>query len=129
MNNQQYEQNEAILHSRYVQSIERAPLAERKEAQADALQLMRDPETLTRLTRYMLAGNHGYRPHIIAREIAENKRMNRTAALTALVCLYETRTPNANTRAAWHQLTSDEQTAANAAVMTAITDYLNNKED
>jgi hypothetical protein len=128
MNNQQYELSEAIIHSRYTQSIDRAPLAERKESQADALNLMRDPETLTRLTGYMLDGNYGYHPHKIAREIAENVRMNRTAALTALVCLYECRTPNANTRAAWHQLTASEQTAANAAVMTAITEYLENKE-
>jgi hypothetical protein len=71
--------NEAF---RREQEIERAPLSERKEAQAGFLEAMRgDPALVAERISWLLDGNYGHGEMMRARRVVENPRMNRRAAL------------------------------------------------
>ena len=118
--NQDYEMQEAIRHHNYILSLDRAPLAERKEAQANFLNLIADPSHTATLTEYLLNGDYGKGPYDICKRIAPNKRMNRAAAIAQLLAAYECRCSARNTIAAWKQLTPAEQKTVNAAILAVI---------
>lgn len=119
----QRERNELAEAQRHLSEVERAPLADRKEAAATFLAVMRDnPGLVAERIGWLLDGNYGYGSMLMAKRVLASPRMNRSAALTHLVAAFEWRTPNAMARAAWNALTKSQQSALEIAVQGAILD-------
>jgi hypothetical protein len=119
----EYERRELAEAHQRLTEIERAPLAERKEAAAEFLAKMRDyPEIVAERVGWLLGGNYGYGQMLMAKRILGSPRMNRSAALSQMVAAFEWQSPSVMTRAAWKKLTKGQQAALEAAVQTAIKD-------
>jgi hypothetical protein len=99
-----------------LREVERAPLADRKEAAAAFLAAMRDdPEIVAERIGWLLNGTYGYGQMQKAKRVLASPRMNRSAALTHMVAAYEWQTPNA-----WKKLTKGQQAVLEKAVQGAI---------
>lgn len=116
-----YERRERAEAQAKLREIEKAPLAERKEAAAEFFAAMRDqPEIVAQRVGWLLDGNYGQGSWQIAKQVLASKRSNRTAALTQLAGAFEWQSPEAMTRAAWNKLSKSEQTALDRAVREVI---------
>jgi len=101
--------------------VERAPLADRKEAAARFFEDMRDhPDLVAERVGWLLDGSYGAGEQMMARRILGSPRMNRSAALTQMTAALEWSSPSAMTRAAWKKLTKGQQAALEKAVQAAI---------
>ena len=109
MNNEQYESNERALLARQLSRSEAQPLADRKIAQNDALELMRDPHIVARNLDFINNGDYGFGAQAKYREILANKRCNREAHVMQLLAALDRDCPQAHCIAAWKQLSPDEQ--------------------
>jgi hypothetical protein len=119
----EYERNELREARQHLTEIERAPLADRKEAAAEFLEAMRDdPELVAERVGWLLNGTYGYGEQLMARQVLDRPRMNRSAALTHMVAAFEWQTPNAMAVAGWKKLTKGQQAALERAVQGAIKD-------
>lgn len=119
----EYERREIDEARRKVIEVERAPLAERKEACADFFEAMRDrPELIAERIGWLLAGNYGYGSMILAKQVLKNRRMNRPAALTQMIATYEWMCPPRMAVEAWKRLTSAQKEALQVAVEEVIAD-------
>lgn len=119
----EYERRELREAKQRLTEIEKAPLADRKEAAAEFLEAMRDhPEIVAERIGWLLDGNYGYGQMLKAKQILGSPRMNRSAALTHMVAAYEWSTPNAMAIAGWKKLTKGQQVALDKAVLRAIKD-------
>jgi len=119
--NEEYESRELREADQRLREIERAPLADRKEAAAEFLVAMRDhPKLVAERIGWLLGGSYGYGSMLKAKRVLGSPRMNRSAALTHMVAAYEWQTPNAMAAAAWHKLTKGQQAALEKAVQAAI---------
>lgn len=117
----EYERRERQEAQRRLTEIERAPLADRKEAAAEFLAAMRDdPELVGERVGWLLDGSFGYGAQSMAKQILGSPRMNRSAALTHLTAAFEWSTPSAMAMAAWKKLTKGQQSALEKAVQAAI---------
>jgi hypothetical protein len=117
----EYERRELADAHRKLDDLRRAPLAERKEAQAEFLEAMRDhPEIVGERVGWLLNGNYGYGSMQLAKRVLASPRMNRSAALTQMIAAYEWQSPEDMARAAWKKLTKGQQSALERAVQTAI---------
>lgn len=117
----EYERRElASAHKRLV-DLRRAPLADRKEAQASFLEAIRDnPELVAERIGWLLGGSYGHGEKQVAMRVLKNPRMNRSASLTQLVGAFEWQSPEDMSRAAWKKLSKREQAALERAVQAAI---------
>lgn len=106
----EYESNERrMVRSKEIE-VDRAPLSQRKEAQAELLVAMKDhPEIVAERIDWLLDGNYGYGLMVIAKEILGSPRMNREAALTQMIGVHEWGSPRVMTVAAWKKLSSTQQ--------------------
>ena len=103
-----YENRELAEARRTETAVDKAPLADRKEAQTEFLESMRSrPDWVAEQVGWMLEGNYGYGPMLIARNVT--KRMNRPALWTQLVAVYNWQCPRAMAIAAWKKLSKREQ--------------------
>jgi len=110
----------ASAHKRLV-DLRRAPLADRKEAQAAFLETMRDePDLVAERIGWMLGGSYGHGEKQVAMRVLKNPRMNRSASLTQLIGAFEWQSPEDMSRAAWKKLSKREQAALERAVQAAI---------
>ena len=117
----EYERRELADAQRRLEEVERAPLAERKEAAAEFFEAMRDnPDIVAERVGWLLDGSYGYGPMMKAKQVLGSPRMNRSAALTQMVAAYEWSSPSAMTRAAWKKLTKAQQDALERAVQEEI---------
>ena len=117
----EYERRELTDAQRRLDEVERAPLAERKEAATEFFEAMRDnPEIVAERVGWLLGGNYGYGSMMKAKQVLGSPRMNRSAALTQMVAAYEWSSPSAMTRAAWKKLTKAQQDALERAVQEEI---------
>jgi len=106
---------------RKLTEVEKAPLAERKEAAAEFFAAMRDnPDIVAERVGWLLDGNYGYSSMLMAKQILGSPRMNRSAALTHMVGAFEWSSPGAMTVAAWKKLTKAQQAALERAVQAEI---------
>jgi len=123
---EQYELKKAIAQE---SQVEKAPLADRKAAAAEFFESMRDtPQTVGERVEWLLAGNYGKGSHMRAQQVLKSPRMNRRAALTQMVGIYEWQSPGVMSRAAWKKLTKPQQKALDAAVDEAIRDAEKNED-
>ena len=119
----EYERRELAEAQRKLTEVEKAPLAERKEAAAEFLTAMRDhPDLVAERIGWLLGGNYGYGSMLKAKQILASPRMNRSAALTHMVGAFEWSSPSAMTMASWKKLTKAQQAALERAVQAEIRD-------
>ena len=116
-----YERRELTEARNKLTELRRAPLADRKEAQAEFFKAMReDPELVAERLGWLIGGNYGYGAMLMAKQALGSPRMNRSAALTQLVGAFEWMTPEDMVRAAWKKLSASEKAALESAVQGAI---------
>lgn len=108
---------EALAHQR---DVEGAPLADRKEACAEFAEALRDPLLVAERLGWLIDGNYGRGEMLKAKQIVASPRMNRRAALTHLIGMYEWRCPSDMGVAAWKKLSASEKKALDAAVDVVI---------
>ena len=117
----QYERAEFDRAIKQEEEVNKAPLADRKEATASFLDAMKnDPELVGVRVSWLLDGNYGKGAHMRAHRILENKRMNRKAALTHLIGIYEWQTPARMGIADWKKLTHAEKRKLDASIQDTI---------
>lgn len=117
----EYERRELAEANQRLHEVERASLADRKEAAAEFFEAMRDrPEVVAERVGWLLNGNYGYGQMQMAKRVLKSPRMNRSAALTHMIAAFEWSTPDAMARAGWKKLTKGQQAALEKAVQGAI---------
>lgn len=120
----EYERRELDEAQRRIREVEKAPLADRKEAAEEFFEAMSErPEIVGERIGWLFGGSYGYGEMMMARQIADNTRMNREAALVQLVGIFEWMSPQDRTRASWKKLTDAEKDRLDEAVKKAIEDY------
>jgi hypothetical protein len=117
----EYERRELDEANQRLREVERAPLADRKEAAAGFFEAMRDhPELVAERVGWLLDGNYGYGQMLMAKRVLGRPRMNRSAALTHMVAAFEWSTPSLMAMAGWKKLTKAQQAALEKAVQAEI---------
>lgn len=118
----EYERRELADAHRTLDDLRRHPLSDRREAQADFLEALRDhPEIVSERIGWLLNGSYGYGPMQLAKRVLASPRMNRSAALTQMIGAYEWQCPEEMSRTAWKKLSATEQAALERSVQLAIT--------
>lgn len=120
MTNQEYHYSEMSRLAGKLHHLALAPLAERKEAQSDAADLMRDTERVTRNIEWMLNGSYGYAEQQQMLRIQSMKRGNREAQATQLLAALDCFCPARECILAWKSLTKEEQDALGFAIRSAL---------
>jgi len=121
----EYERRELARAHKKLGEIQRAPLADRKEAQASFLKAMRStPELVGERIGWLFDGNYGMGSMMLARRVLASPRMNRAAALTQMIGAFEWQSPEVMSREAWKTLTAREKGCLDSAVQEAITTVL-----
>ena len=115
-----YERRERAEALRRLEEIRRQPLSDRKEAQATFLEALRKPDLVAERLGWLLEGNYGHGAMLMAKQVLNSPRMNRSAALTQMVGAFEWMTPSDMARAAWNKLSAREKAALETAVRAAI---------
>lgn len=117
----EYETNERMRAFRDEQYIEKAPLTDRKEGQANFYHAMStDPAVVAERISWLIAGNYGYGQMQMAKQVVGSPRMNREAALTQLVAVFEWQCPRRMAIDAWKKLTGPQKKALSAAIAVVI---------
>ena len=109
--------DEAMAHQR---EVEGASLEDRKEARKEFAQALEDPPLIGERVSWLIDGNYGFGEMLKAKQIIASPRMNRRAALTSLIAMYEWQCPHAFAVDAWNKLSASEKSAVNAALDIVI---------
>ncbi len=104
------------------QEVEKAPLSDRKEAQAEFLEALKDPALIAERIGWIIDGSYGYGQMVKAKRVVASPRMNREAALVHLVAVYEWRCPARMSVDAWKKLTPAEKKMLSKAVQIVISE-------
>lgn len=113
---EQYEQNERAKLVAQLQAVERAPLQDRREAQADLAKTMAsDPALIGERIGWLIEGCYGYGACLAAKGFLEFKG-NREAGLMGLLAALEWGCPLAYTRLGWHSLSKQQKRDLSAAI-------------
>ena len=125
MTNPEYEQQEIRRMIAEQREVERAPLFERKEAQKEYFEAMRDaPELVAERVSWLFNGSYGWAECRAAILIADaGKRVNKTAHLSRLIASEEWRCPQAFAVSAWKMLNPDQQKRIDAAIQKEIDEF------
>jgi hypothetical protein len=119
----QYEANELAMARRDEEQINAEPLRDRKECQASFLDAMAtDPALVAERIAWLIDGNYGYGPMVLAKRIVASPRSNRVAGLSQLVSVFEWRCPRVMAVAAWKELTASQKRALESAIETVISE-------
>jgi len=118
----QDQDQELAMAARDEREINNQSLEERKEAQENFLDVMRnDPEAVAERIGWLLEGNYGEGQMLMARNTT--KRMNRPSIFTQLVAVFEWRCPRNMAVAAWKKLSKAKQNRLQSAIEVAIHDF------
>ena len=120
MKNTEYHTRELANLAGKLQHLALAPLSERKEAQADAAELMRETERVARNIEWVLAGNYGYAEQQQMARIKAITRGNREAQAMQLLAALDCFCPQRECILAWKSLTKAEQDALAFAVSSTL---------
>lgn len=103
------------------QEVEKAPLSERQEARQAFYEVMaNDPALVAERVGWIIDGNYGEGEMLKAKQVIASPRMNRRAALTHLVGVYEWKCPGNFAIDAWKKLTGAQKQALDAALDVVI---------
>ena len=117
-----YEQRELADAARNEREVERAPLAERKEAQEAFFQTIKhNPAIVAERVTWLLDGQYGMGAMLQAHSVT--KRSNRPAAYSQMIAVLDHNCPRAMAVAAWKKLTAKEQTKLQQLLETAIEEF------
>lgn len=110
--------SEAVAKQR---EVDRAPLSERQEAR-DAFRdaMASDPALVAERAGWLIDGNYGQGEMLKAKQVIARPRMNRRAALTQMIGIYEWNCPAAFGVEAWKKLTAGQKQALDAALDVVI---------
>jgi len=108
---------EALAHTR---QIENAPLRDRQDACKDFAEALKDPALIGERIGWLIDGNYGHGEMLKAKQIIASPRMNRRAALTHLIGVYEWQCPGEMGVRAWKKLTSAEKKNLDDAIDIVI---------
>lgn len=121
MHDQEYDRRSLDEANRHMQEVEKAPLSDRKEAQSEFLQAMKDPALVAERLGWLFDGNYGRGEMMKARQILDMaKNANKTAALNQLIGAYEWQCPPAMAVAAWKKLSGSEKDMLKRAIEIVI---------
>lgn len=120
MTNQEYHSTELSRLAGKLQHLALAPLSERKEAQSDAAELMRDIERVSRNVAWVLNGSYGYAEQIEMRRIQSMKRGNKEAQAMQLLAALDCFCPQRECIISWKSLSKVEQDALGFAIRAAL---------
>lgn len=107
-------------------ALDRAPLAERKEACAELTDAMANrPAIVAERLDWLLAGHYGRGEYERAwMALGAGGRSNREANLMQLVAMYEWSCPSAMTRKAWKDLTTAQKGALSSALVEVMARHI-----
>lgn len=120
MKNTEYHSRELSALAGKLAHLALASLADRREAQTDAAELMRDVERVSRNLSWVLDGNYGYAEQYQMRRIAALKRGNREAQAMQLLAALDCFCPQRECIAAWKSLNAAEQAALGLAIRSQL---------
>jgi DNA mismatch repair protein MutH len=120
MTHTEYHASELYRLARKLHHLTLASLADRKEAQADAADLMRDTARVSRNIEWALNGSYGYAEQQSMIRIQSMKRGNREAQAMQLLAALDCFCPARECILAWKSLTKEEQDALGFAVRSAL---------
>ncbi len=124
MTDHEYHQQALREAYRHEQEVDKAPLADRKEAQAEWLQSMKtEAGTIGERINWMLDGNYGQGEMLKAQTVIRSPRMNRVAALSQLIACYEWQCPTRMAADAWKKLTPQQQGILKGVIENVIHEY------
>lgn len=104
-----------------MQEVARAPLSDRKEARTAFGEAMAtDPALVAERVGWLIDGNYGFGEMIKAKQVIASPRMNRRAALTQMVGVYEWQCPGDFAVDAWKKLSGSQKSALDAALDVVI---------
>ena len=118
----EYENRSLQEAYRSEQEVEKAPLSDRKEAQKEFGEALKDPALIGERIGWLIEGNYGYGEMLNAKRIIASPRMNREAALVHLVAVFEWRCPGRMSIEAWKRLTVAEKKMLSKAVQIVISE-------
>lgn len=123
--NEAYEAREFHSFMKDVKSVDKLPLAERKEnARIFEQTLHKDPELIAERIGWLLNGSYGYGSYQEAQKVARSPRMNQGAWLVQTVAALEWQVPPKMTIAAWHTLSAAQRTKLDRLIKKEIKDEL-----
>jgi len=109
MRDTDYEQREIELALKNEREIERAPLADRKEAQQSFFEAIKQyPEIVAERVGWLLDGQYGAGAMLLARNVTS--RSNRPAAYSQMIAVLDHNCPRRMAAEAWKKLTPKEKT-------------------
>lgn len=130
MNDKAYHDREMQLHFVQLQELDKLPRAEKAENAARLVECWKDyPEIFGERVHWILNGTYGYGAMIAALRIADNKRLNRVAALSQLAAAVEWSCSGAVTLATWKKTAADVQARVNAVVAKELEYFDANRDE
>lgn len=108
---------------RDLQAVEKAPLADRKEAAKEWAEALRDPKLIKERVGWLIGGSYGQGYYAKAIQALEMTRGNRVSMLSQYLASAEWRVPPAMARAEWLKLTPAQQQAVDNAIASEIKDW------
>jgi hypothetical protein len=115
------EMDEVGQAMRKMQEVARASLTDRQEARkAFGEAMAEDPALVAERVGWLIDGNYGFGEMIKAKQVIASPRMNRRAALTQMVGVYEWNCPGDFGVDAWKKLTGGQKAALDAALDVVI---------
>lgn len=117
----QYEARELQVARAKELEVNSASLSDRKQAQTEFLDAMaNDPELVGERIGWLLDGNYGYGPMMLAKQALANKRANHKAILTHMIGIHEWMCPVVMGIAAWKKLSPAQKKKLDHEVEKAI---------
>ena len=123
----EYEARERAMFQKQIQATVEAPLADRKESAKDwreTIEAFGAGNYLKERTFWLLQGAYGFGSYQAAHDVARNKRVNRAAWFGQMIAALDHHCPPASAAAVFVSLPCDRQERINAAITTAIEEWL-----
>jgi hypothetical protein len=115
-------------HNLFLNALQRAPLADRREAKAEWQDaITNQPQLVAERVAWLLNGCYGEEAYTAARQVVTNPR-NAVAWLAQAIAAHEWGCPPREARAAWRALAAEEQERVNSAIRAAIDEALAEQE-
>jgi len=119
----EYETNERARFNSDLRNVESAPLAHRKEGMKDFAESLTVDFRMAERAEWILNGSYGFGCYLVAKEVAENKRMNRAAWFGQVIAALDHNCPADMARKAFLALPKEQQVKINAEIIKAIDDF------
>ena len=122
----EYDQHEVRMTQRKLDALDKQPLADRKEARREFKAAMAsNPNLVANRIDWMLDGNYGRGPYVMARQVmGMTSRANKAAMLTQMIAGLDWSCPDRFARTAYKKLTQEQQDLLTSKVQTIIDEWV-----